>query len=124
MFEQAVRSKLRFNYKGLCSVEDLWDLSLKDLKKIFSELNNELKSLYSDEEALFGDDVKIDNELQLKVDVVKHIVKTKLLEQKEKEAALAKADLKKKLLAIKAEKQEAGLRDLPVEDLDRMIDEL
>ena len=34
LFEIATRKKYRFPYKGLISVEDLWDLSMRELVAI------------------------------------------------------------------------------------------
>ena len=45
IFERAVREKTRFNYKGLISVEDLWDLSLEKLDAIWCELEAELEKI-------------------------------------------------------------------------------
>ena len=50
IFERATRMSLRFNFKGLISVEDLWDLSLQDLDSIYKILNSKLKQ--SSEESL------------------------------------------------------------------------
>ena len=43
MFEVATRNKFRFPFKGLISVEDLWELSVDNLDSIFKSLNSEMK---------------------------------------------------------------------------------
>ena len=48
--EYATRKKLRFSYKGSISTEDLWDLSLEELDRIFKGLNAKVKQ--SQEESL------------------------------------------------------------------------
>ena len=45
IFEKATRGKMRFQFKGLVSVEDLWDLSVQDLDKIFKSLNSQKKQI-------------------------------------------------------------------------------
>ena len=44
MFEVAVRNKMRFPYKGLISVEDLWDLSVEAIYTVFKSLNYKVKA--------------------------------------------------------------------------------
>lgn len=122
MFEKASRFKLRFAYKGLSSVEDLWDLPVTDLDTIYKGLNARLKA--QAEESLLGEKSQADTVLGLKIDIVKYIVSVKLSDQKAQENRQLKAAYKQKLLGIKAEKQDAELRDLPVEDIDKLLNDL
>ena len=43
MFEIAVRSKMRFPFKGQIFVEDLWDLDVNALDSVFKSLNIKVK---------------------------------------------------------------------------------
>ena len=122
MFEKAVRMKLRFNYKGLLSVEDLWDLSVSSLDQIFKSLNAQFKA--QKEESLL--DVKTEEEdgLALKVQIIKHIVKTKLDEADARETKALKAEKKQKLLKVISEKKEKVLYDMPVDELEKLVNDL
>jgi len=122
MFEQATRMKLRFNFKGQITVEDLWELRLVELDNIFKALNSQAKT--QKEESLLDRKTKEDEELDLKMKIIRHVVETKQQERKERLDANAKAEKKKKLLGIIAEKQDAALRDMSVEDLTKLVDEL
>ena len=122
MFERASRLKLRFNYKGLLTVEDLWDLPLAALDKIFKKLNFTAKE--QKEESLLDTKSSEDETVDLMIGVVRHIVGVRLLEQKAKEDRVAKAAKKQKLLGIIADKQDAALMDMPIEDLAKLVDEL
>ena len=75
MFEIATRKKLRFNFKGLKSVEELWDLSLTDLDSIFKGLNSEFKK--SQEESLLDTKSEEDKLVELKIQIIKYIVNVK-----------------------------------------------
>lgn len=122
MFEKAVRLKLRFNHKGLCTVEDLWDIPLESLDRIFKELNIKLKA--QKEESLLETRSKEDEIVDLKISIVKHIVEVRLSEQKARKDLAAKLAKKQKLLGIIAEKQDDALRDLSVDELTKLVDDL
>ena len=122
MFEYAVRSKVRFPFKGLISVEDLWDLSLTNLDSIYKTLNKQVKQ--SEEESLLNTKTTVDKELDVQIAIVKHIVTVKLAEQEAREKASAKKAQKQKIMAIIASKQDEALQNSSVEELQKMLDEL
>lgn len=68
--------------------------------------------------------LKEDEVLDLKIDIVKHIFEVKSQEMEARKQAMQNRAMKEKLLAIKAEKQDAALQDLSEEQLDKMISEL
>lgn len=123
MFEKALRMKLRFTFtRGYLSVEDLWDLKAEELDTIFKRLNAKLKE--QKEESLLETKTDADKVLELKVGIIKHIVKVKLEEKKEQEDKLLKAEKKQRLLEIIAKKQDKALEDMSIEDLTKMVEDL
>lgn len=121
-FELATRAKIRFEHRGTITTEDLWDLSLNDLDKIFRALNKQVKT--AQEESLLNTRSREDEILAIKIEIVKYIFETK-----QAEAALARGEAerkaqKQKLAAILAEKQEISLRNLTEEELQAMISQL
>ena len=122
MFEKAIRLKLRFDYKDICSTEDLWDLSVKELDSIYKILNKKIK--IQEEESLLETKSKDDEIIELKVNIIKYIVKTKIDESNAAKERRDKLSQKQKLLEIVAEKQDQHLREMPLEDLKKMINEL
>ncbi len=122
LFEIATRNKMRFPFRGMISVEDLWDLSLTNLDSVFKTLNAEAKK--SEEESLLETKSKENEELSNKIEIVKYIVNTKLEEKKTRENARKNAEMKQRLLEIKAKRQDAALENMSDEDLDKMLAEL
>ena len=122
MFEYAVRNKVRFPFKGLISVEDLWDLTPTNLDSIYKTLNKQVKQ--SEEESLLNTKTSIDTELEVQIAIVKHIVSVKLAEQEAREKAVAKKEQKQKIMEIIAAKQDESLHNASVEELQAMLDEL
>ena len=122
IFEYAVRNKVRFPFKGMISVEDLWDLSLTNLDSIYKTLNKEVKQ--SEEESLLTTKTSVDTELEIQIAIVKHIVSVKLEEQEVREKAAAKKAQKQKIMSIIATKEDEALQNTSVEDLKKMLDEL
>lgn len=122
MFEKASRIKLRFDYRGICTVEDLWDLSVKELDSIYKAVNSKLKQ--SQEDSLLNTKTKEDEILKLQVNIIKHIVEVKLAEMEAREQAKERKLKKQKLTEILASKQEADLHGKSVEEIQKMIEEL
>jgi hypothetical protein len=122
MFEKASRSKLRFNYKGSLTVEDLWDLSVEELDTVFKGLNAQAKA--AKEESLLVTKSKADEAAELALEIVKHIFSVKQQEAQDKKSAKDRKIQREKLLSILANKQEAELQGKTPEELQKMIDEL
>lgn len=121
VFEQAARMKVRFNHKGVCSVEDLWDMPLSALDAIFKALNQEAKA--QSEESLLAVKTATSTELDLKLAIVKHVVKTRLEERAAYEQAKANADRKNTILGIIAEKQNESLKNMSIDELKKLAAE-
>jgi len=115
MFEKASRMKLRFAYKGQCSVEDLWDLSVEELDSIYQEMRK--KQRESNTDSLLEKRDEGDRLLDLQVNIVKHIVQVKLAEAEARERAAENKLRREKIAAIMAEKQDEGLKNMSLEEL-------
>ena len=122
IFEFATRNKVRFPFKGMISVEDLWDLSLTNLDSIYKTLNKQVKQ--SEEESLLSTKASVDTELEVQIAIVKHIVSVKLVEKEAAEKASAKKAQKQKIMSIIATKENEALQNSSIEDLRKMLDEL
>lgn len=122
MFEAAVKSKLRFPFKGLISIEDLYDLNLENLDLVFKVLNSQLK-LVSEESLLNKKSIE-DQELELKIEIVKYIVGEKIQVQNKKLREKELKEQKQKIAEIIADKQEGVLKDKSVEELQAMLQDL
>lgn len=122
IFEYAVRNKVRFPFKGMISVEDLWDLSLTNLDSIYKTLNKQVKQ--SEEESLLSTCANVNTELEVKIAIIKHIVSVKLTEKENAEKAAAKKAQKQKIMSIIATKENEALQNSSIEELNKMLDEL
>jgi len=122
IFEVATRNKMRFAFKGLISVEDLWDLDVKSLDSIFQSLNSQLKQVK--EESLLDAKTKQDKELEMKIDIIKHIFQVKTDEQNVRLLAKEKREQKQKIMGILATKQDQTLQNKSEEELQKMLEEL
>lgn len=122
MFEKAIRLKVRFNFKGLCSVEDLWDLTVQELDSIYQELSKEYESQQG--VSLLVNTSNASRLTKLKMDLVKHIVEVKLQEAVDKEQRAAKKAKKQQLLEIIEQKQNAEFVDMSLEELQQLVDNM
>lgn len=106
LFELATRKKLRFaSPKGLLTTEDLWDLPMTgntSLDTVSKLANRDVK--VSAEESFVVDATPVNDIAVLKLDVLKHIIVVRKAEQAARMAAQEKADRRRKLLDLLAEK--------------------
>jgi hypothetical protein len=122
LFINATRNNYQFPFRGMINVIDLWDLSLTNLDSVFKTLNAEVKK--SEEESLLNTKSKEDEEISNKIEIVKYIVGVKLDEKKKREDAKKNAEMRQRLLEIKAKRQDAALENMSDEDLDKALAEL
>ena len=121
-FEMAVKTKMRFPYKGSISVEDLYDLEIKELDLIFKTLNSQLKQIK--EESLLETKSMEDQILDVKIQIVKHIFNIKQEEEAKRIKAKENKEKKQKLMEILANKENQDLLNKSKEDIQKMLDEL
>ena len=122
IFEVAIRSKMRFPFKGLVSTEDLWDLTVEDLDTIFKTLNSQIKQVK--EESLLSNRTKEDKILDTKIEIVKYIVSVKLAELELKLKEKENKAKKQKILSILSVKQDEEIQNKSVDELTAMLNDL
>lgn len=122
IFEVATRKKIRFPYKGVASVEDLWDLDVVEFDSIYKSLVRQRKS--SEEESLLSVNQKTDSILECKIEIIKHIVETKETERLDYENASKKRAEKQKIMSIISSKKDDELSNKSIEELTKMVDSL
>ena len=121
LFETASKMKVRFNYRGVITTEDLWDLDVKALDYIYKQLMVAKKE--SETESLL-EEKKTNTILEIQIEIVKHIFNVKVEERKAAELKAENDAKKQKILAILARKQDAELESKSVEELQKLIGEL
>lgn len=122
IFEVATRTKMRFPFKGMISVEDLWDLSVQNLDKVFKALNSQRKE--AQEESLLNVKSSEDEVLDTQIEIVKYIVGVKLEEQAARAKALENKEKKQKIMALMAKKDDEAMENMSKEELQKLLDEL
>lgn len=122
LFIKATREKMRFPYKGQATVEDLWDLPVTELDKIYKSLNAKAKQ--AQEESLLEVKTSEDEELTAQIEIIKYIVSVKLEEKKAAEMVKERKEQKQKIMSILASKQDEALHGKSIEELEKMLDEL
>lgn len=128
IFEQASRMKLGFQTtKGQLSVEQVWDLPLTS--KI-GQPNLDALAIGLDEQ--LGTKKKIsfvdsgatgDPTVQLRFDIVKHIIDARLSENKAASEAAAKRERNQKIMAELASRKDKAIATMSDSDLEKLLAE-
>lgn len=121
VFEYATRKKVRFQFKGQISVEDLWDLSLENLDSIYKMLKAQAKAEQG--ESLLRKANPNEELLGVQIAIVTHIANVKLEEREARQKDRERRERNARIKEIIAQKQDADLQNKSVEELERMLEE-
>lgn len=120
---EALQKGLRFEFKGLISTEDLFDLDMSSLDIIYQKLSKELREISGDS---LLDNEKADEIalVQLKLDVVKHVFDIKKAEAEALRQKIANIEEKQRIMHIINEKENAELANLSIDELKEKLNDL
>lgn len=123
LFLEASRCKLRFNTgRGQLSVEDLWDLSLKDLDKAAVAIDEEIKpQRKSFLENPDRSEARRAKEGELALEIVKAIIAVMQAENKERLAEASKRQRREFLQGLLEKKQIDALESLSAADIEKEL---
>lgn len=119
IFKYAVKNKLRFNYKGVCTVEDLYDIPLSGLDKMYGELKKQQKNF--GEDSLLNKKSSEEKEIGIKIEIVESIVADRLADIDRAKKAQQTRERNRRIAQIIADKEDAALNDMSLEDLKAML---
>lgn len=129
IFETATRNKFRFpSARGELTTEQLWDLPLTsknsfDLDTVARTVNGELKAV--SEESFVTPKVNPNKgSLEVKLEIIKHVIATKLAEADKRQQAQERAEKRRKILEALASKEDEALSQASKDDLLKQLAEL
>lgn len=119
IFKYAVKNKLRFNYKGVCTIEDLYDIPLTSLDRMYGELKKQQKCF--GEDSLLNKKSSEEKEVGIKIEIIETIVADRLADIDKAKKAQQTHDRNRRIAEIIADKEDASLREMSLEDLKAML---
>lgn len=120
IFEYATRNKLRFaSVRGELTVEQLWDVPLRgtasadgfNLNAIAKAASKALKEVSEENFVEASPTRPIITQREVVLEVIKHVIATKLAEEEAAKKRATNKQEREKLLAILAEKQDGKLSE-------------
>lgn len=124
IFEKASRLKLRFDTsQGQFSTEDLWELSLQTIDTIAKKVNTQLRS--EGEETFLSTSInKRSTHNDLRLEILKHVIKAKEQEQEDSKARVEKRAKIARLKELAQQKADEALSSQSLDEINKQIDEL
>lgn len=122
MYKEASKLKLRFTTSvGQLSTEQLWDLNQSQLSVALVAVNKILKKSEDNDLSFLDVDKKVDYLNELRFNILKDVYLSKKEEaERIKNIAETKA-YNEKINSLIAEKKEGQLRDMSVEELEKLL---
>ena len=121
LFEIASREKYRFPYKGLISVEDLWDLTMPQLDSVYKALSKEVKTQGEDSLMI---EVTTDKKLTNMIEIVKYIFSVKQQEADARKTAAENKRKRERIAEVLAQKEDEALHNMSADELKKLMSDL
>ena len=122
MYKKASIKKLRFTTtKGNLSVEQLWSLTMTELKTLIKSLHKLIKKETDDDLAFLEEDKVSYSDDQLRYDIAVDVYKTKQEELQQKHEDAEKKARNQHIAEIIARKQDEALESKSIEELQAML---
>lgn len=115
IFKYAAKKAFRFPYKGVATVEDLFNLDMDSLDMVYKTLKKQQKA--SDEESLIGEKTTEDKNLEIKLAIVKEIFEDKKAAAEKAKRIVANKAKNQKILEILAKKENEALENMSEDEL-------
>lgn len=115
IFKYAAKKALRFPYKGVATVEDLFNLDMGSLDMVYKTLKKQQKA--SDEESLIEEKTTEDKNLEIKLAIVKEIFEDKKAAAEKAKRIVANKAKNQKILEILAKKENEALESMSEDEL-------
>lgn len=123
LYEKALRNKYRFQTdKGYVNVEQLWDLNLEQLDVIAQQVAEVLEK--SSTKSFIKKKTTASEELSNKLEILKHLIATKLAEANEAEEREVRRQQAARIEEIIRQKKDDDLAGKSIQELTAMLDEL
>ena len=123
MFITASRKKIRFaTPRGELDVESLWDLNLESLDRIAVAIDAQVQKAGT--KSFIGKRDRTAAENELKLEIVKAVIETKMAEAEEAKTRAAKKGERQFLKDLLVQKRTDSLSALTAEEIEKRIAEL
>lgn len=120
IFEYAAVNRLRFQYKGSITTEDLYSLSVKALDEIYQGLAAELAAKQGAKSLMAKQDRDTER-LTIKMKIVEYIYGQKIAQAEAAKRAAAQKQQDQVILELIARKEQQALEGKSVEELRAML---
>jgi len=121
IFEKANKISLRFDTTaGTLTVEDLWHLSLEHLDTLAVSYKKELDK---QETESFIKVNRKPNNLQLRFDITKSIIESRLEDIEDNKNRIERKKMKEKIMEAIANKKDAAFQEKSLEELQAMLED-
>lgn len=121
IYKYAAKNGLRYFYRGVIEVEDLFDLNVEELDSIYKNLKREQRDTV--EESLIDSKSAADKDLEIKIAIVADIVKDKLEAAEKAKKAVERRERRQKILNIIDTKQNEALQNKSIDELTQLLAE-